>query len=96
MFISARKVSLIYVGLTATLTGCNSVAKTPTANIETKNLTPTPIEITLLQDQNHDGVAEVKQTFGDLNYSLQIHRRFIQLTRTLFSLSNADRCFFSS
>ncbi|MFM2313624.1 MAG: hypothetical protein RLZZ04_2900 [Cyanobacteriota bacterium] len=54
MFILTRKITLIYLvycGLIVTLAGCNSVAKTQTATIntqiKTQNLTPTPIKITL-------------------------------------------------
>lgn len=54
MFILTRKITLIYsvyCGLIVTLSGCNSVAKTQTATIntqiKTQNLTPTPIKITL-------------------------------------------------
>jgi glucose/arabinose dehydrogenase len=141
MFILTRKITLIYLfycGLIATLTGCNSVAKTQTTTIKTQDLNPKPIKITLedlpqpyasesasnspkvipvpdnpalqvpagfkvnvfadnlpsvrwmtvtpngdvlavqskedkitlLQDQNQDGVAEVSQTFGDRRNNL--------------------------
>ena len=138
MFITNKKLTLIYLIALACLTGCNSVAQTSTSQITTENLTPTPIEITLadlpqpyatesvsnspdvipipnnptlnvppgfavnlyadnlpsvrwmtltpdgdvlavqskqniitlLQDKDNDGVAEVRQTFGDRNNNL--------------------------
>jgi glucose/arabinose dehydrogenase len=141
MFILTRKITLIYLvygGLIATFTGCNSVAQPQVNTIKTQTLTPTPIKITLedlpqpyasesasnspnvipvpanptlqvsagfqvnvfadnlpsvrwmtvtpdgdvlavqskehkitlLQDKNNDGVAEVKQTFGDRRNNL--------------------------
>ena len=138
MFITNKKLTLIYLIAIACLTGCNSIAQTQISQITTENFTPTPIEITLadlpqpyatesasnspdvipipnnptlnvppgfavnlyadnlpsvrwmtltpdgdvlavqskqniitlLQDKDNDGVAEVRQTFGDRNNNL--------------------------
>ena len=138
MLITIKKNTLISLAAITCLTGCNSIAQTPTSQITTEDLTPTPIEITLadlpepyatesasnspnvisvpdnptlnvppgfavnvyaddlpsvrwmtvtpdgdvlavqskqniitlLQDKDKDGVAEVRQTFGDRNNNL--------------------------
>lgn len=138
MLVSSKKFALIVWGLTSFLASCDSMAQNPTTFINTEELTPTPIEITLadlpqpyatesvsnapnvipvpenptlqvppgfkvnvfadnlptvrwmtitpdgdvlavqskenkitlLQDQDQDGVAEVRQTFGDRQNNL--------------------------